>query len=255
MSNSSLLQSRTILVTGASGGIGASAVTALGDAGATVIAHYSTNLAGAQAAVATVPPGYGVLVGGDLSTAEGARRLWSEVTAEHDVDAVVINAGVMDATPLDGADQDWDRGWEHLLAVNVIGGGSLMREAVRYFAQRGSGTVVTISSWAAEQGSRILDSSGYAASKAAIRNLAQTFARHYADQGVRMHIVAPGVVDAGMSVQAHGSGNINAAAQGLAMKRLVAVREVAQLIAFLCTDEAASLTGATIDINGASYIR
>lgn len=249
------LHSRTILVTGASGGIGAGAVTALGHAGATVIAHYSTNPDGARNAVATIPPGSGILVGGDLGTARGARQLWSEVTAEHQIDAVVINAGVMDPTPLDGSDEDWDRGWEHLLAVNVIGGGALMREAVRYFAERGSGTVVTMSSWAAEQGSRILDSSGYAASKAAIRNLAQTLARHYAERGVRVHIVAPGVVDAGMGVQAHGSGNIDTVAQGLTMKRLVAVHEVAQLIAFLCTDEAASLAGATIDINGASYIR
>lgn len=249
------LAGRTILVTGASGGIGSGIAAAMGDAGATVIAHYSTHLESARAAVAAIPSDRSVLVQADLSSARGARQLWSEVTEQHDVDAVVLNAAVIDPTPLDGPDAEWDAGWEHLLKVNVIGSGALMREAARTFAERGHGTVVTMSSWAAEQGSRIRDVSGYAASKAAIRNLAQTFARHYADRGVRMHIVAPGVVNAGMGTRGQDDAEVERVAGGLAMRRLVTVHEVAQLVTYLCSDSAASLTGATIDINGASYIR
>jgi NAD(P)-dependent dehydrogenase (short-subunit alcohol dehydrogenase family) len=249
------LANRTVLVTGASGDIGRAVSAALGAAGATVIAHYAHRRAEAEAAVAAIPAERRIVLAGDLSSAAGARALWREATAARPVDAVVLNAAVITPTPMDSSDADWDAGWRDVLQVNVIGTGALMREAVRDFAARGSGTVVAFSSWAAEQGSRILDVSGYAASKAAIRNLAQTFARQYARSGVRVHVVAPGVVDGGMGTAGLDEERVRRVAEGLAMGRLVGMDEMATLVAFLCTDAVPSLTGATIDVNGASYVR
>lgn len=112
-----------------------------------------------------------------------------------------------------------------------------------------------MSSWAAEQGSRILDASGYAASKAAVRNLAQTLARHHARAGVRIYVIAPGVVDAGMGVAGQTAAEREAVAAGLVMGAAVPADEVAELVAYLASDACPSLTGATVDLNGASYIR
>jgi NAD(P)-dependent dehydrogenase (short-subunit alcohol dehydrogenase family) len=249
------LAGRTVLLTGASGGIGQVTAQALAAAGATVLAHYRSNRSGAQRALAGVPAERAVLLAGDLDTPDAARRLWHQASAAHQVDVLVLNAGVIPDTPVDGPDEEWDAGWQQALQVNVIVPGALMREAVRAFAARGSGTVIVLSSWAAEQGSRIRDVSSYAASKAAIRNLAQTFARAYARDGVRVHIVAPGVVNAGMGVAGQDDTARSAVAAGLAMGRYVEPEEVASLIAFLAADDCPSLTGATVDINGASYIR
>ncbi|GLY75472.1 SDR family NAD(P)-dependent oxidoreductase [Actinoallomurus iriomotensis] len=250
------LAGRTVLLTGASRGIGAVTARALAAADANVIAQYRTQRDGAEQAVDALPDDRKLLLQADLGTPAGARGLWRSALAwHHDVDVVVLNAAVIPDTPFDGPDELWDAGWQDALQVNVIGAGALMREAARHFVARGSGTIIVLSSWAAEQGSRILDVSSYAASKAAIRNLAQTFARNFARQGLRVHIVAPGVVDTGMSVAGKDEPARRATAGGLAMGRLVEAGEVASLVAFLATGECPSLTGATLDINGASYIR
>jgi NAD(P)-dependent dehydrogenase (short-subunit alcohol dehydrogenase family) len=139
--------------------------------------------------------------------------------------------------------------------VNVIAASTLMREAAQTFSERGSGSIIAVSSWAALQGSRIPDLGAYAASKAALRNFAQTLARASARSGVRVYTIAPGVVDGGMGTADLDPEQIRAVADGLAMGRHVAVSEIAELAAFLASDRCPSLTGSTIDLNGASYIR
>jgi NAD(P)-dependent dehydrogenase (short-subunit alcohol dehydrogenase family) len=243
------LAGRTDLLTGASRGIGAATAQALAGANANVIAQYRTQRDGAERAVKALPDDQKYLLEADLGTPAGARGLWrSAVGWGRDVE-------VIPDAPFDGPDELWDAGWQEALAVNVVGAGALMREAARHFVARGSGTIIVLSSWAAEQGSRIIDVSSYAASKAAIRNLAQTFARNFARDGLQVHIVAPGVVNTGMSVAGKDEPAQRATADGLAMGRLVEADEVASLVAFLATGACPSLTGATLDINGASYIR
>jgi len=253
--DSKALDGRTVLLTGASGGIGAATAGTLAAAGATVLAHYRSDRAQAELALADIPEQRKWFLPGDLGSPDGARAVWRAAEEHQRVDILVLNAAVMAHSPMDGPDADWDAGWDDALRVNVIGAGTLMRAAIRTFAARGGGTVIAISSWAAEQGSRILDASAYAASKAALRNLAQTCARHYARDGVRVHIVAPGVVRSGMGTAGLDDDQLSQVADGLAMGRHVDAIEVAELVAFLATDAAPSLTGGTIDLNGASYLR
>ncbi len=249
------LTGRTVLLTGASGGIGSATAQALLGAGADVLGHYHHDRDGAERAVAGEHRDRARLLQGDLSTPGAARDLWRAAEELAPVDVLVLNAATIAETPFDGDDEAWDAGWERLLAVNVIGAGALLREAVRTFASRGGGTAVVVSSWAAEQGSRILDVSGYAASKAAIRNLAQTLARHHARSGVRIYVIAPGVVDAGMGVADQTPAERQQVAEGLAMGEAVPATEVAGFIAYVASDACPSLTGATVDLNGASYVR
>jgi 3-oxoacyl-[acyl-carrier protein] reductase len=250
------LSGRTVLLTGASRGIGAVTARALAAANANVIAHFRSQRSGAEHAVAALPEEQRLLLEADLRTPGGARGLWRSALAwRQAVDVLVLNAAVIPDTPIDGPDEVWDAGWEEALQVNVIGTGALMREAVRYFVARGSGTIIVMSSWAAEQGSRIPDLTSYAASKAAIRNLAQTYARNFASRGLRVYVLASGVVNSGMSIAGKDDTTRQATASGLAMGRLVGADEVASLITFLATDACPSLTGSTLDINGASYIR
>lgn len=250
------LTGRTVLLTGASGGIGAVTGQALAAANATVIAQYRERREGAEQAVEALPDSQKLVLKGDLDTPAAARELWRSALAwDPDIDVVVLNAAVIPDTPIDGPDEVWDAGWQEALQVNVIGTGALMREAARYFVARGSGTIIVLSSWAAEQGSRIPDLTSYAASKAAVRNLAQTFARNFAREGLRVHVLAPGVVNAGMAIAGQDDAQTQAVADGLAMGRLVEAGEIAALIAFLATDAVPSLTGATVDVNGASYVR
>lgn len=250
------LAERTVLITGVSGGIGSCLAATFGRDGATVIGTYRTHQADAEQAIATIPAGRASLLPARLDSAEAARDLWVRACELGTIDTLVVNAATLASTPLtDDDDRAWDEGWQESLAVNVVAASTLMRQAAKIFAERGSGSIIAVSSWAAEQGSRIPDLGAYAASKAALRNFAQTLARAYARSGVRVYTIAPGVVGTGMGTVDLSPGEITAVAEGLTMGRHVEAQEVAELAAFLASDRCPSLTGATIDLNGASYIR
>lgn len=251
------LTGRTVLVTGASRGIGAETTRTLGEHGATVVAHYGRFREGVDDAVAEIAPERRTIVQADMSEPGAARRLWSEATgARSRIDVVVVNAATMPTSAFEGSDEDWDDGWRQALQVNVLEPASLIREAVVYFLEQGGGTVITLSSWAAQRGSAISDLAAYAASKAAVANLTQTVARNHARDGVLAHVVAPGIVRTRLSeASAAARGGIEGINAALAMGEMVPPREVAELIAFLATGTCRHLTGATIDVNGASNIR
>jgi NAD(P)-dependent dehydrogenase (short-subunit alcohol dehydrogenase family) len=140
--------------------------------------------------------------------------------------------------------------------VNVLSPTRLMRHAVRHFRAQGGGVVVTISSWAAQRGVTNPAMIAYAASKAAVRAAAQTVARGYARDNVLSYIVAPGVVRTRMSEDfAATQGGEEKVSAMLAMGEWVPPEEVAELVGWLCTGRVRHLSGATLDVNGASYIR
>lgn len=250
------LSERTVLITGVSGAIGSRLATTFGGYGARVIGTYRDRAEAAERAIASIPTERASLIRAQLDDPDAARALWQQASTTSDVDTLVVNAAALTPTPLLGTDSAaWDAGWQQSLSVNVVGAATLMREAALTFAERGFGSIITISSWAGQQGSRIPDLGGYAASKAALRNFGQTLARAYAKQGVRVYTIAPGVVDAGMGTADLSTDDIKAVADGLAMGRHVDAQEIAELAAFLATDRAPSLTGSTLDLNGASYLR
>jgi NAD(P)-dependent dehydrogenase (short-subunit alcohol dehydrogenase family) len=157
---------------------------------------------------------------------------------------------------LDAPADERSRVWDESLRVNVLAPATLMREAVQHFVARGGGALITLSSWAAQRGSGTPTLLAYAATKAAVRSLTQTIARNYAAQGVLAYVVAPGIVRTRMSeIAAQSLGGEETVTAALAMREWVPPEELGALVAFLATGRCRHLTGATIDVNGASYIR
>jgi NAD(P)-dependent dehydrogenase (short-subunit alcohol dehydrogenase family) len=251
------LAGRTVLVTGASKGIGAQTVRVLGAAGAHVIAHYHRDVDGARAAVADVPGERVLLAQADLAEPGAARQLWRHAVEWRErVDVLVNNAAVLTESPLDASDDGWDAAWALTYATNVAGPMALVREAVRHFRSRGNGVLITMSSWVAQRGSANPDLLAYAASKAALKAATQTLARTYAAEGLLCYVIAPGMVRTRMSEIANARyGGEAGTSAGLAMGSWVPPDEVADLVAFLATGTRRHLSGATFDINGATYIR
>lgn len=252
-----LLDGKTVLVTGASKGIGAAIARAAGAAGARVIAHYGSDRAGAEAALAAVPEARKTFLGADLHDLAAAERLWDAAEAwQGRIDVFVNNAAIMLWTGgVDDTDEAWDAAWAETLQVNVLASARLMRRAVKHFRGRG-GVLVTISSWAAQRGSTNPDTMAYAASKAAVKAATQTIARAYARQGILAYVVAPGVVRTQMSEAfAATQGGEEGITAGLAMGEWVPPDDIGELVAFLASGRARHLTGATLDVNGATYVR
>ena len=251
------LSGRVILVTGASKGIGAAIAGALGRAGASVIAAYGSDHEGAAAATADIDPDRVLRLAVDLSTTGAGRRLWNSAMAwRGQIDGLVCNAAVMLDSPLDADDDTWDAAWEQTYAVNVREPANLMRCAARHFVAVGGGVLVTLSSWSAQRGSGNPDLIAYSASKAAVKATAQTLARAHAVDGLLVYIIAPGIVRTRMSeISAQRLGGEEAVTAGLAMGEWVPPEEIASLVAFLCSGTVRHLSGATLDVNGATYIR
>lgn len=247
---------KTIVVTGASKGIGAATARAMIEAGATVIGHYGGDKAGAEAAT----DGRAHLIQADFKDMEAVDRFWEEAVdiASGRIDVLVNNAGIMRQTggfadPID----EWDAVWAEAMTVNVHAPARLMRHAVnRWLDAEEKGAIVGIGSWVTTRGTSHPGAIAYAASKAAISAATKTVARNYAAKGILAYVIAPGVVRTQMSVDtAVKLGGEDAVTATLPMGEWVPPQDIAETAVFLATGRARHLTGATIDLNGAAYIR
>lgn len=251
------LTGKTVLLTGASRGIGRETARLLGAAGAYVIAQYGQDAAGAQESVAAIPESRRLLLQADFNEPGSGQALWEQAKAwRGSIDVLISNAAVMPEASIEDPTDVWDSAWAQSLQVNTLQPAHLIRQAVPHFVERGGGTVVALSSWVTQRGAANPHLAAYAASKAALGALLKTVARNYAKDGVLAYTIAPGVVNTGMSVtSAQHQGGEEAVTSTLAMGEWVPAREVAQLIVFLSSGTCRHLTGATLDVNGASYIR
>lgn len=251
------MQNKTILVTGASGGIGRAIVQTLGEAGHSVVAHWGLHEGAAVEATALIPDDRKLLVHADLMDASSIDSMWERaVNWKGSIDVVVNNAATMPEAGIDASDAAWDAAWTQAFEVNVFGAAGVLRRATNHFRETGGGILITLSSWAAQRGSRNPNLIAYAASKAAIAAATKTIANSYAREGVLAYCVAPGPVNTEMTARAAlTQGGLDAVRQSLAIGELVDPAEIGSIIGFLATGSARHLTGATLDINGATYIR
>ena len=255
------LSDKVILLTGASQGIGAATAAVLGGAGARVVAHHRGHRGdreGAEAAVAGMAADRRCLVSGDFTDNNAVERVWRDAVAwRGHIDVLILNAAFMDPSGgIDDHEDNWERSWTTHLQVNVQAQARLMRAAVRHFRTRGGGVIVLMSSWVAQRGVTDPKMIAYAASKGAIKAVAQSIARGYAKDGIYTYILAPGIVRTRMSIDfAEMQGGEDAVTQTLAMREWVPPQEVGELIAFLAEGKVRHLSGATLDVNGATYVR
>lgn len=251
------LEGRVALVTGASKGIGSAITSRLIASGASVIAHYGGDKAGAELATKGAGADQAIVIGADLATPNGYSSLWQQAEAwKGRVDIFVANAAVMPEASLEDSEEVWLDAFDQALQVNVRSTALLIRRAVNHFLENGGGTIIGMTSWAAQQGSGNPRLSGYAASKAPIAALLKTVARAYGKSGIFAYLIAPGIVRTAMSENsAKSMGGEEVITARLAMGEWVPPEEIAELTAFLASGKNRHLSGATFDVNGATYIR
>ena len=234
----------TILVTGSSRGIGQAIVEALRARGVRVIGH------------ATYAWNEDTIVA-DLAEPPAAQMLWQEALERSggQIDAVINNAGIFSANPLDSSDIAWLDGWDDTMRINLTAAAQLCRFAVRHWLESGrEGRLVHIASRAGHRGDSP-DHWHYAASKGGMLAMHKTIARAYASQGILSFAIAPGFTDTGMAGDYLASRGGPGLLADIPLGRVATPEEIATLAAFCALDAPPSLTGATLDANGASYVR
>jgi len=237
------MQKTHILVTGSTRGIGAAVVQALEAKGAVVIGHGRT---GAERVVAA-----------DLSDPAAAQALWDEALARLDgrIDVLINNAGVFEPVAVDAPLEDWHAGWARTLQINLQASADLCRAAILHFRERGAGgRIVNVASRAAYRG----DSPQhwhYAASKAGMVGMTKSIARGYAAEQILAFAICPGFVMTGMAEDYLASRGGDKFLADIPLGRVATPEEVASAAAYLALEAPASMTGAVIDINGASFVR
>ena len=185
------LSNKTILITGAAGGIGEALCTSFAEANGTIILHYNSNRDKAESLLQKLPGMHHRAIQCDLSNADQVNTMFSAI--DH-VDIVINNAAVVENHEIDSLSyQDWQDIWERTIGANLIGPANIMYLASKFMIKNGGGKFINISSRGAFRGEP--SAPAYGASKAGLNSLGQSLAKALAKDSVFVYTIAPGFVD------------------------------------------------------------
>lgn len=235
---------KTALVTGSGtiGGLGHAIVRTLAEAGAEVVLTGRDAEVGAAVLSTVLDEGDRArFVQADLGTVDGVRELVADVGS---VDVLVNNAAVVPFGPVAEYDEEL---YETAFATNVRAPFFLTSLIAPQMAERGGGSIVNVSSTAAGLG--MVGLAVYGATKAALESFTRACAAEFAAGNVRVNAVSPGPMLTARSVAARGP-DLGGMAQTTALGRGADPREVAEVIAFVASNEASYITGAVVAADG-----
>ena len=247
------LAAQVVLVTGGSRGIGAATARAAAEAGASVAIGYREDADAASAVVNSIreTEGDAEAFQADVSDPAEAKRMIAAVEDSFGrIDGLVNNAGIMPSSPLvDMSDEEWDA----VLRTDLFGPFYCSRAALPGMVQRGSGSIVMISSRLGQIGWPEL--AHYSAAKAGLLGLTKSMAREYGPQGVRVNAVAPGftITDMTRDIVDTESGRRRLAE--LPSRRFPEPENVAAAVVFLLSEAAALFHGQTLNPNGGGFMQ
>lgn len=248
------LLGQTVLVTGASGGIGAAIVERVALEGGRPIIHYCQDEGAAKMLLERID-GNGLALQADLSEASGPFALWEKaVDFAGRVHGLVNNAGIRTEISVESSPRDWRAVWQNEFQVNLFAAADLCKEAIQHFRTEGGGRIVNIASRAGQRGSAS-DSIPYGAANAAMINLTKSIARSFGREGASAVCIAPGLVRTRMTDHFLAEEGGASALEEIPVGDVAEPNEVAELVAFVLRYGQDSLNGATLDVNGGSHMR
>ena len=235
---------RRALVTGGSGGIGAAICERLAADGLHVIVHANSNPAAAQDVVKRIVAGGGraQAVTFDVTDATATADALAALLEQGPIQVLVNNAGIHDDAIFPGMQLAQ---WQRVLDVSLNGFFHITQPLTLPMIRTRWGRIINITSVAGVMGNR--GQVNYSAAKGALHAATKSLALELASRGITVNAVAPGIIATGMSQASFSAEDI---ARMVPMKRAGTAREVADLVGFLASEQAAYISGQIISING-----
>ena len=241
------IEGKVAFVTGASRGIGRAIALTLAEAGADVAVNYAGNAAAAEEVAAEIRKmgRRALILQGDVSQTEAAAAMLDAVVAEFGrCDILVNNAGITrDGLLMRMKEEDWDA----VLNTNLKGVFNCTKAALKYMMKQRSGKIVNIASVVGIMGNA--GQANYAAAKAGYIGFTKSVAKEVASRGITVNAVAPGLIATDMTSVLPDK-VIEEMAAGIPLKRAGQPVDVAKAVLFLVSDDAAYITGQTLNVDG-----
>ena len=246
--------SRAILVTGASRGIGAAVAQLFAEGGDRVAVHYGASRGLAEEVAAGLPGEGHVVVGADLADPDAVQAMVDAAAeALGGLDVLVNNAGIFEPHPItETTYEEWQRGWQRTLGVNLTGAANVTWCAVQHMVERG-GHIVNVASRGAFRGEP--NAPAYGASKAGLIAFGQSLARALGPHGIAVTSVAPGFTETDMAADELVGEKGDARRAESPLGRVATPEQVASAVVYLASPEAVMTSGTVLDVNGASFLR
>ena len=241
---------KVVLVTGASSGIGRATAELFGQCGASVAITYNNNSSGADAAVAAIEASgaKAIAIKADVTEHASIGQMIGEVESGlGPVDILVNNAGslIERLKTLEMTEQRWNE----VMNLNATSSFFAAQAVIPKMLEKGSGVIINVTSIAGRNGGAP-GSIHYSSAKAAMLTMTKGLAKEFAQQGIRINAVSPGVIDTPYHETFTTSETMDNLRKAIPMGREGRSSEVASVIAFLASDAASYLCGETIEING-----
>jgi NAD(P)-dependent dehydrogenase (short-subunit alcohol dehydrogenase family) len=243
---------KTVLVTGAGQGIGATIATVFAERGANVAVNDVDPATGERTTGEMVSGGQSAaFFAADITSEPGVRSMCEDIVETFgSLDILVNNAGILGTSPTEELDLD---AWERTLSVNLTGAFICCKAALPLMRAQRYGKIVNISSLAGESGG-IMVGADYSASKGGLLALTRKLALEVAAFGINVNAIAPGTTRTPMS-DALPEEDRAALVAKIPLGRLGEPEGIAYAACFLASDEASFITGATLDVNGGLLMR
>lgn len=248
-------EGKTVLVTGASRGIGRAIAILFAKSEANVLVHYHTNQEAAQETLSLLEGGNHQLIQADMADPKSIEQMIVDLK-EKDIriDLLVNNAGIYeDIDMLNMNYQEWQDAWNRTINTNLNGVAHLSFLCVQQMAENGGGKIINITSRGAFRGEPTAPA--YGAAKSGLNSFGQSMAKALAEKNIFIYTIAPGWVETDMSIDYLKTDAGNDIKAQSPLNRVAKPEEIANAVAFCASDNNDYLTGCIIDINGASYLR